>query len=198
MLFLEAHVDGVDLHLNKGLTVLRLRTGFYGCHIPAMSKLVKSIIDNCVICKKKQLQLQKVPIGDKFGAKNTQACHGLFHTIGLDILGPYRYKAGPVTRANQTRKAWALMVVCHLTSAVNFGWLESYSTTSLMSGLLAHVHNTRMPALVTGDAGSQIKSAARRETRSSAAAVDQTPMIVKSRENGPACWTLSSTSLRAR
>ena len=152
-----------------------------------MSKLVKNMIDNCVVCKKKQLQLQKVPIGDKFGAKMTQACHGLFHTIGLDILGPYRYKAGPLTRANQTRKAWALMVVCHLTSAVIFEWLESYSTESLMSGLLAHVHNTRMPALVTGDTRSQIKSAARRVTRSSAAAVNQTPMIVKSPENGPAC-----------
>ena len=79
---------------------------------------------------------------------------GLFHKIGLDILGPYRYKSGPTTRANQTRKAWALMVVYHLTSAVSFEWLESYSTESLMSGLMAHVHNTMMPALVTGDAGS--------------------------------------------
>ena len=25
MLFLEAHIDGVDLHLSKGLTILRLR-----------------------------------------------------------------------------------------------------------------------------------------------------------------------------
>ena len=28
MLFWEAHVDGLDLHLNKNLTVLRLRTVF--------------------------------------------------------------------------------------------------------------------------------------------------------------------------
>ena len=62
MLFWEAHVDGVDLHLNKNLTVLRLRTGFYKCHIPAKSKMVKSMIENCIFCKKKKLQLEKVPI----------------------------------------------------------------------------------------------------------------------------------------
>ena len=77
MLFWEAHVDGVDLHLNKNLTVLQIRTGFYGCHILAMSKMVKSMIENCVVCKKKQLQLEKVPIGDKFGAKMTCAENGL-------------------------------------------------------------------------------------------------------------------------
>ena len=53
-----------------------------------------------------------------------------------------------------------------------------------MSGLLAHVHNTHMPALVTGDAGSQIKSAARRVTRSSAAAVEQTADTNDSEKSG--------------
>ena len=85
-----------------------------------MSKMVKSMIESCVVCKKKQLQLQKVLIGDKFGAKMTSAENGIFHTIGLDILGPYRYKSGPLTMAIQPRKAWALMLVCHLTSAVSF------------------------------------------------------------------------------
>ena len=183
MLFWEAHVDGLDLHLYKNLTVLRLRTGFFGCHIPAMSKMVKNMIDNCVVCKKKQLQLQKVPIGDKFGAK---MCRG--RPFPQNWTGYLSFKSGPTTRANQTRKAWALMVVCHLTSAVSFEWLESYSTESLMSGLMAHGHNTRMPALVTGDAGSQVKSAARRVTRSSTAEIrHQTPTKVKSLESGLTC-----------
>jgi hypothetical protein len=99
----------------------------------------------------------------------------------LDILG---YKSGPSTRANQPRKAWALMVVCHLTSAVNFEWLESYCTEALMAGLLAHEYNTRIPALVTGDAGSQIKSAARRITRSATAESSQTPDTSKSEKSG--------------
>ena len=53
-----------------------------------------------------------------------------------------------------------------------------------MAGLLAHVHNTRMPALVTGDAGSQIKSAASRVTRAATAESSQTPDMSESEKSG--------------
>ena len=55
-------------------------------------------------------------------------------------------------------------MLCHLTSADSFEWLEDYSRDALVAGMLSHVDNTRMPAFVSGDTGSQIKGAARRVT----------------------------------
>ena len=44
MLFQESHVTENGVHLNKDLTTLKLRTGFFGNHIPATGKLVKKMI----------------------------------------------------------------------------------------------------------------------------------------------------------
>ena len=51
MLFQESHVTENGVHLNKDLTTLKLRTGFFGTHIPATGKLVKKMIEACVSCK---------------------------------------------------------------------------------------------------------------------------------------------------
>ena len=45
--------------------------------------------------------------------------------------------------------------------------MDSYSTDSLLEPLRNHAQNTRQPRVIYSDAGSQIKSAARRATRAS-------------------------------
>ena len=59
VLFANAHIEKQGVHLNKGLTIMKLRTGFYGCHIPNMSKIVKKLIEDCVTCKKRQWTFAK-------------------------------------------------------------------------------------------------------------------------------------------
>ena len=97
----------------------------------------------------------------------TKAEFGLFASIAIDILGPYRYQTGNVTRGNQPRKCWILIAVCHQTSAINFEYLSDYSTNSLLEALRTHSLNTRAPRVISSDAGSQIKAAARMATRAS-------------------------------
>ena len=106
-------------------------------------------------------------IGNKFGLAVTKAEFGIFTAMAIDILGPYKYQVGNVTRANQPRKAWILIAVCHQTSACNFEYMSSYSEQSLLEALKCHALNTRQPRVISSDAGSQIKSAARRATRAS-------------------------------
>ena len=107
-------------HLDKNLTMLRMRSGFYGVHVAAMGKAVKRLIEACVSCKARKGKLEQTDIGDKFGLMVTKAEFGIFAAIAIDILGPYRYQTGNVTRANQPRKCWILICVCHQTSAINF------------------------------------------------------------------------------
>ena len=97
----------------------------------------------------------------------TKAEFGLFAAIAIDILGPYHYHTCNVTRANQPRKCWILICVCHQTSAINFEYLADYSTNSLLEALRTHSLNTRAPRVISSDAGSQIKAAARMATRAS-------------------------------
>ena len=153
--------------MNKHLTILRFRTGFFGTHVPATAKVVKKLIGQCVSCKCHKAKLEVTEIGDKFGLAVTRAEFGIFAAISIDILGPYKYQTGQITRANQPRKCWIMMAVCHQTSACNFEYMSAYSEQSLLDALKSHSLNTRRPRMVSSDAGSQIKSAARRATRSS-------------------------------
>ena len=130
-------------HLDKSLTMLRMRSGFYGVHIPAMGKIVKKLIEECVSCKSRVGKLEQTDIGNKFGLQVTRSEFGIFAAIAIDILGPYKYQTGHTTRNNQPRKAWILIAVCHQTSAINFEYMQDYSTSSLVEALRSHSFNCR-------------------------------------------------------
>ena len=104
-----------------------------------------------------------------FGPPETPPYEFFFQNsaIAIDILGPYRYQTGNVTRANRPKKAWILICVCHQTSAITFECMAANSTDSLLEALQNHALNTRAPRVISSDAGSQIKAAARMATRAS-------------------------------
>ena len=186
MLFLEGHVAN-GTHLDKSLTMLRMRSGFYGVHIPAMGKIVKKFIEGCVSCKSRVGKLEQTDIGNKFGLQVTRSEFGIFAAIAIDILGPYKYQTGNTTRSNQPRKAWILIAVCHQTSAINFEYMQDYSTSSLVEALRSHSYNCREPRVISSDAGSQIKAAARMATRASmkiAESLDQDGQVLLKRNDG--------------
>ena len=174
-------------HLDKNLTMLRLRSGFYGVHVPAMGKVVKRLIEACVSCKARKGKLEQTNIGDKFGLMVTKAEFGIFAAIAIDKLGPYKYQTGNVTRANQPKKAWILICVCHQTSAITFECMAANSTDSLLEALQNHPLNTRAPRVISSDAGSQIKAAARMTTRASvkiAESLNETGQVLLKKNEG--------------
>ena len=86
----------------------------------------------------------------------------------MDIIGPFRYKVGSVTRTNSVRKVWILSLVCQLSGAVSFQLMENYSTAAFISSFENHCNQHRRPRVVTSDAGTQIKASTRVLTRSQA------------------------------
>ena len=91
--------------------MLRLRSGLYSVHVPAMGKVAKKMIETCVCCKAHKGKLEQTDIGDKFGLMVTKAEFGIFAATAIDILGPYNYQTVNVTSANQPKKAWILICV---------------------------------------------------------------------------------------
>ena len=53
------------------------------------------------------------------------------------------------------------MIVCQLTSACSIQWMNSYSAEALINAFNAHGCMYKFPAMVTADAGSQLKATAR-------------------------------------
>ena len=64
MLFEEAHITENGVHLNKDLTLLKFRTGFFGTHVAAAAKVIKRLIGDCVSCKSHKARLEVTEIGN--------------------------------------------------------------------------------------------------------------------------------------
>jgi hypothetical protein len=120
----------------------------------------------CTECARHSIKLNISRIGDKWPLHMASIERGIWSIVGLDLVGPYRFIAGPVTRANKVQKVWVLVMVCQLSSAVNFCYLQSYSTDSFIQAFANHGNQFRFPSIITADQGSQIKAATKRITRS--------------------------------
>ena len=167
-----AHIDRsagepAEAHLSKVLTLQRLRTGFYGAIITQASKAVSRFISQCTLCTKLKASVIPLEISDKWILRLSSEQDGLFHSIGIDILGPVRFKLGRVTRANRVAKIWLLQATCQLTSGISFTLMEDYSSSSFIAALETHSRRTRYPVHITCDSGSQLKAGLKRLTRSS-------------------------------
>ena len=170
-----AHVDKSasepsEAHLSKVLTLQRLRTGFYGAIVTQAGKTVSRFISHCTLCTKLKASVVPLQISDKWVLRLSSEEDGLFHSVGIDILGPIRFKLARVTRSNRIAKIWLLQVTCQLTSGICFTLMEDYSSAAFLSALETHSRRNRYPAHVTTDSGSQLKAGLKRLTRSSPAA----------------------------
>ena len=124
------------------------------------------MLRRCVECQRHKIKLNISRISDSWPLRMTGIEKGIWSCISIDLIGPYRYQTGPTTRQNKTIKTWILVLVCQLSSAVNFAYLEDYSTKSFLQAFSNHGSLFRYPSVCTADQGSQIKSAAKRITRS--------------------------------
>ena len=106
--------------------------------------------------------LQPREISDKFVLRFDTPQSGLFSSIGCDILGPYKYRYGPNTRANKLCKAWLLLICCQFTSGLNAVVMDGYSSKAFITAMETHIAQFRKPCMITCDAGSQFKSVASR------------------------------------
>ena len=162
-----AHIDGsatepAQAHLSKVLTLQKLRTGFHACIVTQASKVVSKFIANCTHCKKIKASVEN---SDKWILRMATEANGIFHSINMDILGPFRYKLARLTRNTQVSNIWVLQATSQLSSAISFTLMEKYDTESFLAALETHSSKTRYPTHLTTDSRSQIKCGLKRLTR---------------------------------
>ena len=178
MLIADAHhakdTEGV-MHLSVKMTNVRMRTGEFAVHLVHQNKCIKRFIDNCVTCRKDKGAHYNVRICDSWPLRHSEMSFGLFDIVQVDIIGPYRYKSGPLTRSNVEKKCWALTIVCQLSGALSIQLMETYSTTSFVRALENHMWEIRPPRIITGDQGSQVKAGLSVVTRAQEAQAAELP-----------------------
>merc|ERR1712237_122397 len=54
----ETYIEGERIHLNKSQTITAIRTGFYGCHITRINRLVTYFIKKCPSIRRMEAALQ--------------------------------------------------------------------------------------------------------------------------------------------
>ena len=161
----NTYISGEKVHLNKNQTISAIRSGFFGSHVTKLGPSVASFIKRCTMCQRMKACLQPHVISDKFILRFDSPESGVFSSIGIDILGAYKFKMGPGTRSNKVNKAYVLLLCCQFTSALNCVVMEDYSTKSFLKAFKTHVAQFRKPAIISCDARSQFRSVAAR-TRS--------------------------------
>ena len=178
MLISDAHTakdtEGV-MHLSSKMTNVRIRCGEFAVHLVHQNKCVKKFIESCVTCSKDKGAHFNIRICESWPLRHSEISFGLFDIIQIDVIGPYRYKTGPLTRSNVEKKCWALTIVCQLTGAISIQLMEDYSTFSFLRALENHVWEIRQPRIITADQGSQIKSGSHIMTRAQEARAAELP-----------------------
>ena len=124
----QTYISGEKVYLNKNQTISAMRSGFFGAHVTKLGPSVASFIKRCAMCQKMKAALQPCVISNKFILRYDSPQSGVFSSIGINILGPYRFKMGPGTRSNKMSKAYVLLLCCQFTSALNCVVVEDYST----------------------------------------------------------------------
>ena len=86
------------MHLSVKMTNVRMRTGEFAVHLVHQNKCIKRFIDSCVTCRKDKGAHYNVRICESWPLRHSEMSFGLFDIVQVDIIGPYRYKSGPLTR----------------------------------------------------------------------------------------------------
>ena len=86
-----------------------------------------------------------IEISDKWVLHMATNVNGIFHSINVNILGPFRYKHSKITRTTKISKVWMLQATCQLSSDVFFTLMEKYDTGSFLQALETHSRKTLEP-----------------------------------------------------
>ena len=146
----EHHAIG---HLATESTVAVIRSKYW---IIGIRKIVSSIINKCVTCKRKFKQLagQRMSVLPVERIKPSPA----FSNVGIDYFGPFATK-GEVQKRTRG-KGYGVIITCDVSRAVHVEMVPDYGTPSFMLALRRFATLRGWPRKIHSDPGSQLKSAA--------------------------------------
>ena len=107
------------------------RDGYY---LPSLIKRLKSLQDNCALCRKIRKKTMDIHMGTVQSKRLTQSAPFTF--LQADFFGPMRCKDHVNQRGS--RKIWCMILICDFTRYINIVPVESLSATHLMNALRHH------------------------------------------------------------
>ena len=107
------------------------RAGYY---VPSLLKRLKSLQDQCPLCRRYRKKLMEVSMGTVQMKRLTQSAP--FVNMQGDLFGPMKCKS--FTNQRTIRKIWGLILICDYSRYISIVPVESLSAVHLMNALKHH------------------------------------------------------------
>ncbi|CAH2095423.1 unnamed protein product [Euphydryas editha] len=127
-------------HAGTNIMITDIRKRFW---ILGIRRLVKSVINNCMICKRfsgKNIQVPTAPLPTQRVESSAP-----FQTVGIDL-------AGPLMLRNE-EKCWVVLYTCAVYRAVHLELTHSLSTDAFLMTLRRFIARRGRPTLIITDNG---------------------------------------------
>ena len=169
-------------HLGVMSTTSKIRSRVWITNLP---KLVRSIKNKCLICKKKNKIFEYQCMGPLPDEKLNPA--PAWHTISIDFFGPMKIR-GEVKKRSRG-KAYGVLFNCLVSRAVYVDLSTNYTTEGLLMVLRRFVPLRGYPSRIFSDPGSQLVSASK-ELRDIIKGLDEEKLAKFGTDKGTK-WTFS-------
>ena len=146
-----AHKDAMHLGLQSTITALRQR--FW---IPKAGQVVKSVLRNCVPCRKHHGRPFPAPISPPLPKIRVQDAPP-FAVTGLDFSG-----ALPIRTSTGTRRVYILLLTCAITRSIHLEALLDMTTEGLLLALRRFMARRGTPSIFISDNALYFQAADRR------------------------------------
>jgi len=114
-------------------------------HILGLTKVIKGIMKNCLVCRKraaKPVQTLMAPLKKSILEKRP------FSETGIDYAGPFSIKIG---RGKTRKQMFVLVLTCLNTRCVHFEVCEDQKTSSVLSALTRFANLRGLPRIIKSD-----------------------------------------------
>ena len=136
------------------MTLAKLQRKFW---VPGARKLIKSIKEKCVICKR----VNKLKMEQQMGQlpdKRLKPSPAFYHT-SLDLYGPILIRDGVKRRSRA--KVYGVIFTCFSSRAVYLDLTEGYDTDSFLSTFRRFASIRGYPCTIHSDMGTQLTAASK-------------------------------------
>ena len=161
------------LHSGLERTLTELRSQFWLCR---GRSLVKRVLHECVICKRRRCNAEVPRMADLPEARFDDA--RAFSSVGVDYFGPMLVK-----RLRTTEKRYGVLFTCLATRAMHLELAQSLDTDSFLLALRRFMSRRGRPRALYSDNGSNFVGA-ERQLRESLEEWDQTKIVDELSQKG--------------
>ena len=126
------HYHESSMHPGRHITLGAVRAAGY--FIEKCSRLIRSLIGNCLTCRKLRAKPQEQMMAPLPRSRVEETTP--FHNTGLDVFGPFLISESRSTRQTKgTKKMWGLLLTCMASRAIHIEPLCGLDTSSLVNAL---------------------------------------------------------------